>query len=116
METVIKGFTGIFFLVLLTCIGISIIGSSIRSTKASEALLSYVSRIENSNYSQDVIDSCRADARKQFGEDGQEALEVVSVAQRGHSYPSYGRATLNYTYRIPMIGYDSHHTISSVLG
>lgn len=116
METVIKSFTGIFFLVVLTCLGVSIIGSSIRSTKASEALLSYVSRIENSNYADDVIDSCRSDAQKQFGEEGQEALEVVSMAQEGHSYPSYGRATLNYTYRIPLIGYDTKHSISSVMG
>lgn len=116
METVIKSFTGIFFLVVLTCLGVSIIGSSIRSTKASEALLSYVSRIENSNYSREVIESCQSDAKEQFGENGQEALEVVSVPQKGHSYPSYGRATLNYTYRIPLIGYDSKHHISSVMG
>lgn len=115
METVIKSFTGIFFLVVLTCMGVSIIGSSIRSTKADEALLSYVSRIENSNYSQEVIDSCKADARQQFGEESTDALEVVSVSQKGHSYPSYGRATLNYTYRIPLIGYNARHSISSVL-
>ena len=63
METVIKGFTGMFFLIVLTCMGVSIIASSIRSTKASEALMSYVSRIENSNYSDEVIISCKADAR-----------------------------------------------------
>jgi len=116
METVIKGFTGMFFLIVLTCMGVSIIASSIRSTKASEALMSYVSRIENSNYSDEVIISCKADAKQQFGEDGGEALDVISVSQKGHSYPSYGRATLNYTYRIPLIGYASRHSISSVIG
>lgn len=116
METVIKSFTGVFFLVMLTCLGISIIGSSIRSTKASEALLSYVSRIENSNYSDEVIASCRKDAKEQFGEDGEEALDVVTLPQEGHSHTSYCRATLNYRYRIPLIGYDVKHSISSVTG
>ncbi|MDY6352252.1 hypothetical protein [Candidatus Weimeria sp. HCP3S3_B5] len=116
MESILKGFTGIFFLLVLTCFGISIIGSSIRSTKASQALLAYVSRIENSNYSDQVISSCKADAREQFGEDGREALDVVTAGQKGHSYQSYGRVTLNYTYRIPVIGYSSKHAISSVIG
>lgn len=116
METVIKGFTGIFILLLLTCMGISIIASSIRSTNASNALLSYVSRIENSNYSDDVIKACKADAKEQFGEDGDDALEVTSYRQNGKSNYTYGKATLNYTYRIPVIGYHSNHSISSVLG
>lgn len=116
METIIKSFTGIFFLLLISFTGVSIIASSIRSTKADEALLAYVSRIENSNFSEDVISACKKDAKEQFGENGKEALEVKAYHQKGHSYTSYGRATLNYTYRIPMIGYEKKHSISSVIG
>lgn len=116
METVIKGFMGIFLLILLTCTAVSVIASSIQSTNASEALLSYVNRIENSNYADDVIDACKSDAAKQFGEDEADALEITRYTQAGRSNVSYGKATLNYTYRIPMIGYTRNHSISSVLG
>lgn len=116
METVIKGFTGVFLLIMLTCMGVSVIASSIRSTNASRALLSYVNRIENSNYSDDVIAACEQDAAQEFGEDGQDALRVVKYRQSGRENVSYGKATLNYTYRIPVIGYDLRHTISSVMG
>ena len=68
METVFKSFAGLFFFMLLTCMGVSLIASSIQAANANRALLGYVERIENSNYSDRVIDACKDDAKKQFGD------------------------------------------------
>ncbi|MQN01860.1 MAG: hypothetical protein DUD27_03870 [Lachnospiraceae bacterium] len=114
METVFKSFSGLFFFLMITSLGISLIASSIQASNANRALLGYVEEIENSNYSDDVIAACRNDAKVQFGE-GKDALEVVKAAQNGKRQVSYARATLKYHFRIPFIGYDTTHSVSSVM-
>ncbi len=114
METVFKSFAGLFFFFLLTSMGISLIASSIQASNANRALLGYVEKIENSNYSDEVIEACRKDAKEQFGE-GKDALEVVKARQNGKKHISYARATLNYSFRVPVIGFTTKHSVSSVM-
>lgn len=115
METVFKSFAGVFFLLLLTALGVSLIASSIQANNADRALLAYVERIENSNYSEEVIDACKADATAQFGNGRDDMLTVVTGTQNGKKHISYGRATLNYSFRIPVIGFNTRHSVSSVM-
>ncbi|MDD6551013.1 MAG: hypothetical protein PUF16_04465 [Lachnospiraceae bacterium] len=115
METIFKSFAGLFFFILLTGVGVSLIASSIQAANADRALLGYVEKIENSNYSDEVIKACRDDARMQFGNGESEALEIISSVQNGKKQVTYARATLNYYFRIPVIGYSSVHSVSSVM-
>lgn len=115
METVFKSFAGLFFILFLASIGVSLIASSIQAANADRALLGYVEQIENSNYSAEVIKACTDDANAQFGNGDGEALVIVQARRSGRQQISYARATLKYSFRIPVIGYGTTHTVSSVM-
>lgn len=110
METVIKAFTGVFFSLLIVYLGVGIISSSVDARNADSFMADCVSKIENSNYAQEVIDACKEDAGEQ-----QYELIVDTCVPEGSQKAVYGTATLKYEYTIPIIGMNAEHTINADL-
>ena len=106
METVIKSFAGMMFMILLASLGIGLIGSGI-CAKNADSFLSYViDRVENSDYAASVINECSA-----LAADRGYSLDMQIYG----STEKYGEAELTYSYNIPIIGINEEHTITGAM-
>ncbi len=104
MESIFKGFLGVFFLMLISFTGIGVIEASIEARKADTFLTESVSDIEAGHYNQYVISACRADAA-----DRGYRLDVDIV---GNDVGEYcGRARLSYQYEVPFLGLKQTHEV-----
>ncbi|MCR5452202.1 MAG: hypothetical protein K6F00_06190 [Lachnospiraceae bacterium] len=110
MENIIKGFLGMFFIVLTAAVGLGLISASIDSAAAERALDKYCARIENSHFSDDVISACCIEASA----DGRE-LVIETSSRLGENVISYGEAELRYTFNIPILGIEKDMSVKSPL-
>ena len=110
MESVIKGFLGLFFTVLISAVGVGILSASIDARAAEEQLGRYCREIENSNFSEKVIEACCRDAK-----DADRLLSVNIGKRPGEDVYSYGTCALTYELRIPVIGIKRRMTVTSPL-
>ena len=107
METVIKTYIGFFFMMAMLFLGSGIISASLESRNANAYANNFATRIENSNYSSAVVEQCRTEAQA-LGYN----LTVTVKTSSNNAYAHYGLLTLNYQYRIPIIGvYQVHNAI-----
>ena len=97
MESIFKGFLGIFFLLILSFTGIGLIEASLYARLADSYLSKTVSRIEASHFSQKVKTACIEDAKKRGYK-----LELKLSKNDADEY--YGTAYLEYVYEVPMLG------------
>ncbi len=125
MSQVIKAFTGVFFLMLLTLLGSGIVSAQLDSAYARDYKEAVVAEIENSGFCESVMNACITQAR----EDGYEL--TMTVYQSGEKPIVVGSKVdgdimaenvemveilLNYDYSIPFLNYMSRHTLRGYAG
>ena len=125
MSQVIKAFTGIFFLMLLTLLGSGIVSAQLDSAYARDYKEAVVAEIENSGFCESVMNACLTQAR----EDGYEL--TMTIYQSGEEPIVVGSKVdgdimaenvemveilLNYDYSIPFLNYMSRHTLRGYAG
>lgn len=98
MEAIIKSFLGVFFIALITAVGISLLSASIYSRKMNSFATDIEKRVENSFFAPDVISSLQ-EAAKENGC----TLKIESGVSSGDGR-KYGRMTLEYPYEIKILG------------
>lgn len=104
METIIKTYMGFFFMIALLFLGAGILSASLDSRNANAYANNYATRIENANYAASVIDDCKNEAN-----DLGYQLAVDVKTSENNTYSHYGMLSLQYRYRIPIIGIDQTH-------
>ncbi len=109
METIIKGFVGFFFSLLLVVIGLQFLNASLEARRAQSFMADVTTRISASHFSKGVVEACRRDALR-------EGYELqVEVQQRGTSGVCYGSATMEYPFTLPMFGIHKTHRLQADL-
>jgi hypothetical protein len=83
---------------VLLLAGVGIIKATMNSGRAERFASDAAVRIGNSNYSKDVIERCKADA-KEYDYD----LLVDLIYEKGTNRVEYGSLTLRYSIDIPII-------------
>ena len=107
MDTVLKTFTGIFLLLLLTAVSVGLIGATL-SANAAEMFYSDVSkRISVSNFSSHVIEECILDAKNRGYELSIDTKEVNSSKKR------VGTGHMIYTFSVPILSIQKEYQIES---
>lgn len=104
METVIKSFLGLYFLLLLCLIGAGFMGISVRTRLADAYLADIIVRIEEGHYQKNIIEDCQAEA----AENGYK----LDVYPKGGAAGYRGRAILTYTVGIPLLGFARKQAIT----
>lgn len=102
MESIFKGFLGMFFLLILSFTGVGLIEASIDARKADSFLSEAVELIEAGHYRDAVIDACASDAKSR----GYELDIDIVENERGECF---GTAKLSYSYRVPLLGLSQEH-------
>lgn len=95
MGTVIKGFIGIFFILVNVVTGVSIIGQGVEEHAAQNFHADVISEIENSNFAPSVIQSCIAQAEKEGYE-----LTVDNIIADADNNVQMAEVTMKYKYDI----------------
>ena len=107
MDQLTKGFLSFFLILILMYLGIGLVTSSIDSRNADSFLEDSVQKMEASNYASNVISSVKSDAQSLGYK-----LDVESSSQKGDSSRTYTQATLEFNYRMPLIGIDKTQYIN----
>lgn len=120
MSQIVKVFTGILFLMLLTMLGSGIIGTQLESSNARAYRQSVAAEIENSNFCKEVMMACISQAARdgyeltlyvyqtgeeciQMNEENEAQIEVADIEMV--------EVLLNYDYSIPFLNYKTRHCI-----
>lgn len=98
MESIIKSFLGVFFILLVSSLGISLMSASIFSREVNSFASDSEYRIENSHFSNSVIEELKSEAEKRNC-----TLTVEKNVSDGDGR-TYGRMTLEYPYEIKILG------------
>jgi len=106
MDTIVKSFSGIFFLIFILAAGTGVITSSMNAGKAERFASDCAVRISNSNYEETVMNECTTAAR-------QKGYRLEIELQGSGKRPEYGKLKLYYPYRIAMISLDEEHCIQT---
>ena len=109
METVIKGFVGAFFGILILVIGMQVLMASFEARRAQMFMSEVTQRVSASHFSQGVVEACRRDA----AEAGYEL--TLQVQQRGESGACFGSATMDYEFSMPLFGIAKKHQLQADL-
>ncbi len=99
MENVFKAFFGIFFMVAIVSLGTGILAASLTARDAEGFLRDCVIRIENSNFSEEVMEACEEGAQERNFQ-----LLIHPLAQEGTDRISYATCELTYEFSVPVIG------------
>ncbi len=105
MEEIIKSYLSIFFIALLTLLGICMIYNALIVRQANLFFASCRSRIEASNMAESVIADCIAEA--------EEFYPAMTFMRYGSGDYSYGRLDLEYRLSLPILNLNSTHHITS---
>ena len=107
MDTVLKTFTGIFLLLLLTAVSVGLIGATL-SVNAAEMFYSEVSKkISVSNFSNHVIEECVTDARNHgYG-------LSIDTSEVNKSGKKVGKGKMIYTFSVPILNIQKEYQIES---
>lgn len=98
MDTIIKSFTGLFFLLLLTALGLSLSSAAAASRAADRYAASVKSRIEAAHLADDVIRECAEEA------EGRGYFLEVFVTGRSPDGRRYGVLSLHYNAPVAFFG------------
>ena len=99
MDVIIKSFLGMFLTMWMVFLGLSLSTVSMTARSADSFAADCVRKIECSDFAVGVIDACKADAQAQSYD-----LEVQLYQPTGSARTRYGRLTLAYESRIPLLG------------
>ena len=58
MSQIIKAFTGVFFMLLMMCLSVGILGMFLQTVHAQNLHASMINELENSHYAKSVIEEC----------------------------------------------------------
>lgn len=108
METIIKAFSSVFFILVICVLGYGLIFSSIIAGRAEDFASSASVRIGNSNYDKSVISELKEDAKKS-GYKMEVNLKMVPNTKR----VDYGTLKLIYPYELPILKIKEKHCIES---
>lgn len=100
MESVIKSFLGVFFIMLVTVLGISLMSTAIFSRKMNSFASDIEYRVENSHFADGVINELKNEAK---ANDCTLTIEKNTSSGDGRIY---GKMTLEYPYEIKILGID----------
>ncbi|MBQ7677053.1 MAG: hypothetical protein IJT32_02345 [Lachnospiraceae bacterium] len=106
MDTILKTFVSMFFLLLLLFLGANLISASIDARNAQAMLADAVSEIEASNCAASVIGEWQKVATQH-----DYVLAVSSISHSDTSEKRYATATLTYTYEIPLLSFTDEHVL-----
>lgn len=106
METIVKSFVGLFFSMVLLILGIGMIAASVNARNATSFAADCTARIENSDFSESVIETCRREAEERGYK-----LTVEIMAQEAKPENKFGSLSLEYPFRIPLIGVGQQNVI-----
>lgn len=112
MDSIVKTYLDIFVFIIFAIFAIQLISVSVADRAAESYLETAADRISCSHFSDDVIASCKSDAKNRFSEaTGVEWPLTVVVNQRGTSGIKYGYAELTYRIKVPLFGINKNYTI-----
>lgn len=112
METIIKSFTGVFFMLLVVALGMGCVSAAVTVREADSFLSDAAEKIENSHYAEGVIASCIADAK---AHEPKYELSVDINSAENDVTKKYGTATMSYSYSIPIMGVTEERSIHEEL-
>lgn len=104
METIIKSILGIFLAVIIVFVSVGVIGATNDANAADAYLQSCSAELQVSNFNDTVITALQTEARN----NGYELR--VNVKRDSYGDALYAIIELDYTYSMPLIGLESHHT------
>ncbi|MCR5546493.1 MAG: hypothetical protein K6F30_08475 [Lachnospiraceae bacterium] len=107
MDTVLKSFSGIFILLLLTSVSVGLIGATICANTADQYYSKATKKISVSNFSIDVIEECKKEAKERGY-----VLEVTS-SEVNDTGKRVGQGKLLYDFKVPIIGIHKQYKIES---
>lgn len=108
METVVKTFVGLFFSLVLLILGIGMIAASVNARNATAFAAECASRIENSDFADSVVQECEQEA----AEKGY-VLEVEISGREDRPEVKFGSLSLEYPFRIPLIGVEQQNVVEA---
>jgi hypothetical protein len=106
MDSVIKGFLGLFLILVMALLGFSVLSASIDARNADSFVADCVEKMEASNLASGVVQACVEDAA-----DSGYRMTVDVVQAPGTNRAAYGMVTLEYEYQIPLLGTSQTHSI-----
>lgn len=107
MDTIVKSFTGLFFLLMLTALGLSLSSSAAASRAADRYASTCKSRIEAAHLAEDVIRECAAEAETKG------YLLEVAVTGRAADGRKYGVLELYYNAPVTFFGNGSADAVET---
>lgn len=108
METIIKAFSSIFFIIVICVLGYGLILSSIVAGRAEDFASHASVQIGNSNYDKNVIKKIKEDA-KNNGYEMKVDLRMIKNTKR----VNYGTLKLTYPYELPILNIKEKHFIEA---
>lgn len=108
MEVVIKSFLGVFFTLVVVFMGVNVNTASSQACAANMFAADCVSKIENANYAESVIEACRQDAKNRGYE-----FSVETYQPEGTKVTNYGVLCLAYQFEMPLLKSKEKHVITS---
>lgn len=111
MDNLIKGFLGVFFLLLISFLGLSLVHASMNARDADTFLSASAKQISNSNYAPTVIETCKEEARQKGYR-----LSMETVQPKDRDRPVYGKLKLRYDFTVPILSFREERVIEEDLG
>ncbi len=99
MKHVIEAFSAIIYISMTLFVSVAIISASLDITAAAQYRADVTAELENSNFNQEVIDACiaQADAKGYM-------LEITDCTYDNYNDINTAEVVLTYKYEIPLLG------------
>ena len=107
MDNIIKAFVGFFFMFAMMFASLSIINATISSRNAEAYANNAATKIEEANYSNDVINEVIEDAEN-YGYTLTVDVETSATDNTTH----FGLLTMKYSFSIPMFNIKQSHIVA----
>lgn len=125
MSQIVKGFLGIFFIVLLAVSGLSISVSMLNASNAKTFKANMITEIENSNFNYDVINDCVSQGEElgyeiqlkiftediETGERKTESITGSSVSSENTKGAYMTEVLVTYVNRMNIFGIEDTHQL-----
>lgn len=114
MDTIVKVYLDLFIFLIFMIFGVQLIILGVTARSADSYLEATADRISCSHFSDEVITTCKDDAKNRFAAStGVADPLVVTVSERGSSGIKYGHIELTYNVKIMMFGISKNYTIQT---
>lgn len=101
MEEIVKTFSSVFFMLLVTFMGASLVSASVDARNAQAYMTEAVSEISSANCSSSVVSHYENHAKDV---DESYKFKVTNKTKSSSSEKYYATATLTYDYSLPILG------------